>query len=331
MTKIVVPGQVVADTPQRAAYTYTDGIKTYATVVSLQSDEGKLIPLEGPYEPLAEDVIVGFVTDVRFAGYSVDIGSPYNGFLSSRDSRATFKLGDIITARIINVDEVKSIDLADGRALTEGRIEKISPVKVPRLIGKKNSMINMISGATLCSLVVGRNGFIFVSHTGDHALVQRAIDLIEAQAHTTGLTDRMAAFLSKETGKTIEPGMAPAPSTQSSGYGSQGDSSQGGYGRREGGRSGGFGGPRREGGFRSGPRRDGPRQDTQGHSGLGAPTAPGAVERGGFHSSPPQGGDGSEMPRRPLRPHQEGEQSASSSSNTSGSTSNSSPSGEGMQ
>ncbi len=312
MTKIVVPGQVVSESPLRAPYTYTDGVKTYATVVSLQNEEGKLIPLEGPYEPLAEDVIIGYVTDVRFAGYTVEIGSPYTGFLSSRDSRSTFRLGDIVSARIINVDEVKSIDLADGRNLTEGRIEKISPVKVPRLIGKKNSMINMIAAATGCQLIVGRNGLIFVSHAGDHALAQKAISMVEAQAHTTGLTDRMAAFLSEQTGKHIEPGMAPPPSAApTSSYGH----SEGGYGR-EGGRSGGFGhreGGRREGGF-GGPRREGGRRE----GGFGH-RREGSSREGGFGGPRREGG----FARRPVRRMEgEGENSSSSSSSSSPSSTN---------
>jgi exosome complex component RRP4 len=74
-------------------------------------------------------------------------------------------------------------------------IEKISPVKVPRLIGKKNSMITMIADACGCQLVVGRNGYVFISHKGDHKLAKEAILMIEQQAHTSGLTDRVGAYL----------------------------------------------------------------------------------------------------------------------------------------
>lgn len=195
MSKIVMPGQIVNERPVRMAYAYTDGQKTYATVVSMQSPEGKIIPLEGPYEPLAEDYIVGFVSDVRFAGYSIDIGTAYPASMSSRDTREKFSLGDIMLAKIISVDEVKNMDLADARKLLGGRIEKISPVKVPRLIGKKNSMITMIADMTACQIVVGRNGYVFISHKGNHALAKEAVEMIEREAHTTGLTDRVGAYL----------------------------------------------------------------------------------------------------------------------------------------
>ena len=204
MTKIVMPGEIVSDRPVRMAYSYTDGQKTYATVVSMLAADGKIIPLEGPYEPLPEDFIVGFISDVRFAGYSIDIGTAYPAGLSARDSREKFSLGDILLAKIISVDEVKNMDLADARKLTGGRIERISPVKVPRLIGKKNSMITMIADATLCQIVVGRNGYIFISHKGDHALAVDAIRMIEREAHTTGLTDRVGAYI-KEKKAQMQP------------------------------------------------------------------------------------------------------------------------------
>ncbi len=203
MSKIVVPGEVVSDQPQRMAYTFSDGHKTYATALSLLSDDGHLVPLEGPYEPLVEDIVVGYVTDIRFTGYNVELGEPFSGFLSSRDSRATFRLGSMVQARVINVDEVKSIDLADARPLEGGWLERISPVKVPRLIGKRNSMINTIAQMTGCQVIVGRNGYVFVSFGGNHALAVEAIRMVEAQAHTTGLTDRVAALLREKGGKAM--------------------------------------------------------------------------------------------------------------------------------
>ncbi|MCL6089027.1 MAG: KH domain-containing protein [Candidatus Marsarchaeota archaeon] len=207
MSRIVVPGEVVADKPQRMAYSFSDGQKTYAVALSLLGEDGKLVPLEGPYEPLVEDIVVGYVTDIRFTGYNLDLGSPFSGFLSSRDPRATVSLGSIVQARIINVDEVRSIDLADARPLNEGSLERISPVKVPRLIGKRNSMINLISQMTGCQLVVGRNGYVFVSAKGSHSLALKAIRMVEAQAHTSGLTDRVASMLNEERARAGQPPM----------------------------------------------------------------------------------------------------------------------------
>ncbi|MFH0927652.1 MAG: hypothetical protein V1822_03670 [Candidatus Micrarchaeota archaeon] len=203
MANIVVPGDEIAQTPQRLAYTYTDGRKTYATVISLFTDEGKVIPLQGPYEPIEEDPVIGFVADSRHSGYDVDINSANKCFLSSRETRSTFRLSDMIMARIKSVDETGTIDLTDARLLKDGQLARISPVKIPRLIGKKNSMIGLISHATGCNMYVGRNGIVFISNEGDVSLAREAIDMIEKQAHTSGLTDRMAQFLAEKSGKEV--------------------------------------------------------------------------------------------------------------------------------
>jgi len=203
MTRILVPGEEVAQSSQRLAYTYTDGQKTYATVISLFSPEGKVIPLQGPYEPIMDDAVIGFVSDSRHSGYDVQIGSANKCFLSSRETRSSFKLSDMIMARIKSVDETGTIDLTDARLLKDGQLAKISPVKVPRLIGKKNSMINLLSHATGCQIYVGRNGMVFISNEGDFSLAREAIAIVEDQAHISGLTDRMAQFLADKTGKDM--------------------------------------------------------------------------------------------------------------------------------
>jgi len=193
-SRIVFPGELVSDRPDRIAYAYIDKGKTYSTVVGLFSD-GKLVPLEGPYEPLPDDIVVGIISEVRFSCYSVDINCPYVSFLSSREIRERYEMGDAIVARIVKVDEVKNIDLTDARKLPQGSLVKVSSVKVPRIIGKKNSMIDTIQSSTGCQVTAGRNGYIWVSGAGDFSLAQKAIRMIEAQAHTRGLTDRVASFL----------------------------------------------------------------------------------------------------------------------------------------
>ena len=125
-------------------------------------------------------------------------------FQSAIDKGLPVRMMQYVAALYDPLVRSKAIDLADGRKLPEGHLEHISPVKVPRLIGKKNSMINMIASACGCDMVVGRNGSIFVSHKGNHELARVAIRMIEEQAHTAGLTDRVAALLAAETGKSVQ-------------------------------------------------------------------------------------------------------------------------------
>ena len=195
--KIVMPGEILSDKPERISYAFVDHGKTYSTVVGLYS-EGKLVPLEGPYEPLPDDAVVGIVAEVKFSGYSVDMNAAYNAYLSSREIRERYEMGDTIFATVAVVDEVRSVELSDAKKLPAGRLVKVSSVKIPRIIGKKNSMIDMLKSATGCDIYAGRNGYVWIAGNGNANLAERAVRMIETQAHTTGLTDRVASFLKSQ-------------------------------------------------------------------------------------------------------------------------------------
>ncbi|NYZ76394.1 RNA-binding protein [Candidatus Micrarchaeota archaeon] len=201
MTRIVVPGELVASSPQRIEFAFIENGKTYSSVLGLFDEANlRVIPLEGAYMPAQYDIIVGIINEVKFAGYNIDINSPYKGFLSAKDSRYEYKLGDVISAKIVEVDEVKSVNLEGARALRDGEIIEISPVKIPRVIGKKNSMLDMIKEATKSEIFVGKNGRIWIQG-GNSALAARTILKVEKEAHTTGLTERISAFLKDEVSR----------------------------------------------------------------------------------------------------------------------------------
>jgi len=78
---------------------------------------------------------------------------------------------------------------------------EITPTKVPRLIGKKGSMINMIKDHTKCEVVVGQNGLVWVKGKPEmERVVEKVIKTIEAEAHTSGLTDRVREMLNQLLG-----------------------------------------------------------------------------------------------------------------------------------
>jgi len=193
-SRIVMPGEMLVDRAERISYAYVDNGKTYSTVVGLYS-EGKLVPLEGPYEPLPDDYVVGIVSEVKFSGYSVDVNCAYPAFLSSREIRERFEMGDAIFAKIISINEMRDLELSDAKKLPAGALAKVSSVKIPRIIGKKNSMIDMVQSGTGCQISAGRNGYVWIAGTGNASLAVEALRMIESQAHTHGLTDRVSAFL----------------------------------------------------------------------------------------------------------------------------------------
>ena len=80
--------------------------------------------------------------------------------------------------------------------ITGGRVIKINCQKVPRVIGKQASMINMIKEKTGCEITVGQNGLIWIKGTPEGELkAEKAVKLIEEKSHLEGLTDKVQKFL----------------------------------------------------------------------------------------------------------------------------------------
>jgi len=195
--RIIVPGEVVFEFPKRVEGTFVEGGKTYASTISLLSDD-RIIPLKGRYLPKVGDLVIGIVKEEKFNGYVLDINSPYDGQLDARESRETFELADVLSVEIIEVNEVHEAVLGRPRRLWGGEILDIEPVKVPRVIGRNASMLTALRQYTKSDVIVGKNGRIYLKG-GDVALATIAILKICREAHLSGLTDRVIAFLQSET------------------------------------------------------------------------------------------------------------------------------------
>ncbi len=205
---LVIPGEVLAeDDFYSGRGTFQEGnmvVSKLMGLVSLRNKKISVIPLKSKYIPKKGDVVIGKITEVKFSMWDVDINSPYSGILSAsevfgrdkKELKRVFDVGDALFLRIIDVDDVKKAKLGlKGRGMGKfhgGIIVDISPTKVPRLIGKKGSMINMIKDKTHCKIVVGQNGLVWVK--GEDKMQQITKDIIkqiEDQAHTSGLTNRI--------------------------------------------------------------------------------------------------------------------------------------------
>jgi exosome complex component RRP4 len=91
----------------------------------------------------------------------------------------------------------------EAKVLEGGRFATISPPKIPRVIGKKGSMIQVIQERTGCRIMTGQNGLIWIDG-GRADLAIKAIQKIEKEAHTTGLTERVVEMLDAEIGMKKE-------------------------------------------------------------------------------------------------------------------------------
>jgi exosome complex component RRP4 len=199
--KIVLPGEKVAEGRINAPNTYSDGTATYAAVIGMMDEEGRYVPLENRYKPTVGDVVVGMVTDVRHAGYEVDLNLPDGGFIPTRDVRLTLQLGDFVICKIKSVNEVGDVDLGEVRRLPKGKIIDFPSAKVPRLIGRKSSMLNLLKDYSGGDIMVGNNGYVWMSEKCDMPLLLKIIKLIERKAHKSGLTDEVANMLKLEKGE----------------------------------------------------------------------------------------------------------------------------------
>ncbi len=207
--RIVVPGELIWEQEMRVPNTVVVDGKTYAAVLGMVRDD-KFIPLELVYKAKAGDNVVGVVTDVRHAGYSVDLNMAYNGFISSKFTRVSFKQGDLIYGRIKFADEVGNVDITDAKRLPAGKLLNVPASKVPRIIGKRSSMLNVLRDGTGCSIFVGNNGYIWIGGKGNIQLALKTINFIIRKAHTRGLTDAVAGYLNEHGGNvTVPPRDAP--------------------------------------------------------------------------------------------------------------------------
>ncbi|HLC20229.1 MAG TPA: exosome complex RNA-binding protein Rrp4 [Candidatus Nanoarchaeia archaeon] len=216
--QIVVPGEVLADDvdylPGQYAYRSDKKIIAKRTgVVDIQGRAIKLIPLSGRYLPRIDDKIVVKIVDITMNGWLMDINSAYGAMLNSKDIprfvrkgedlTQYYDVGDYLRVRIFNVTSQNVVDVTMKepglQKLEGGRVIKINPHKVPRVIGKQGSMVTLIKEKTQCNITVGQNGVVWLQGPTPESEVQAvcAIKKIEAEAHLEGLTERMTTFLSE--------------------------------------------------------------------------------------------------------------------------------------
>jgi exosome complex component RRP4 len=215
--EVVVPGQLLAEGRYRSSVgTYDHGEKIFSAVVGLAELRGntvKVVPLEGVYIPREGDLVLGTITIVAGNNWKIDIGGPYIASLHANnalrrpyddDISRYMDIGDVVSAEVIAFDRVSGPYLSmKGRGLrklTDGMLIRVSPAKIPRIIGRRGSMINMIKNTLQIQTIVGQNGRIWIRAPNIPVLrlAIRAFRMIEEEAHTSKLTDRVHQMLTDE-------------------------------------------------------------------------------------------------------------------------------------
>ena len=214
--QIVIPSQVLGDSPAFKAGrgTFLENGKIYAGrlgVLNIQGDFINVIPLKGRYDPVVGDFVIGVVLEASTSNWMVDINAPYPALLHVHevpweidfaDTEKYLNTGDAILAKVLQVDESKKLQITlNDRNLFKikgGHIIEVESTIVPRIIGKKGSMIELIKKYTRCRIFVGQNGRIWIDGDADGIeQVLHTIKKIESEAITFGLTDRIEELLKK--------------------------------------------------------------------------------------------------------------------------------------
>lgn len=210
--EIVVPGELLAVGKRAGPGTFAEGNKVYAAQLGIKSvrhDQVSVVPLAGQYVPVRGDLVVGKIIDTSASNWLVDINSPYPAPLHVNEVpwRVEFgetskfmNVGDVVLLKVVGVDEQKrvSVSMLDHglRKLTGGMVLEVSPTKVPRVIGRNGSMIQMLKNMTGCRIYVGQNGRIWIDGDLDNIVkAAKAIRMIEEEAHSLGLTEKVKRFL----------------------------------------------------------------------------------------------------------------------------------------
>jgi exosome complex component RRP4 len=213
--EIVVPGELIGEKMGRkiGEGVYEEGTKIFAKnlgISLIKEDEVKVIPMTGVYIPSINDKVIAVITKVEISGWAVDLNSPYTAFLpvsegvdefvdvNRMDISKFFDIGEVIFCKISKVTKNKTIRVSmrslGSRKLMGGVTIKIQPTKIPRIIGKGGSMINMIKEKTGCMIYVGKNGVVWVRGDNKSKAIE-AILMIERESHTSGLTDKVSMML----------------------------------------------------------------------------------------------------------------------------------------
>ncbi len=215
--KVVVPGEIIV---QGEDYLPGEGTKRQGDNIvairfGLAEEAGRVvrvITIFGAFIPRRNNVVIGRVTDITFNGWLIDIDSAPSAFLpidevprfiNKNEMDQFLDIGDIVAAKIWSVKS-KGVDLAlKGKGLGKlegGFIFRIIPSRVPRVIGREGSMINLIKDKTGCNIIVGQNGWIWIQgHSVESEIkARKAVEFIAEKVFIDGLTEKVEEWFEEK-------------------------------------------------------------------------------------------------------------------------------------
>ena len=211
--QFVLPGDVIVTGDYKPEQNVIlEGNKVMSTAIGFSEIQDNLVtvtPLTGLYTPKTDDLVIGKIVSHNALSFEVDINSYYVGILfasdifgkdyspSRDDLSLKFKTGDIILARIANVNSRDPLITIVGENLGKidsGELIKISPTKITRLT---RSMIQTIEASTNATITVGQNGLIILKCDNSTGLKKAiaSIKIIGMTQHDANLEQKIQNIL----------------------------------------------------------------------------------------------------------------------------------------
>jgi exosome complex component RRP4 len=198
MKKIVYPGEFLTDQRKRlGSNVYLKSNKVYSLVLGLLNESNdyiSVISLNGPYIACKGDGVVGIIKSENANGYVIDINNFCESYFPKSLLKKDLNIGNLIFARITSVDD--GINLDNINILPKGSIIQVSSTKVPRIIGKNESMLNILKKYTNSNIVIGKNGRIWYISKNEK-LLEKAINIIIKNSQKSNLTNFVENYLKK--------------------------------------------------------------------------------------------------------------------------------------
>ncbi len=214
--RVVIPGEVIVSGEDflPGEGTRREGKDVVANRFGLAEEAGrmiKVISITGAYIPRRNNSVIGRVTNITSNGWLVDIDYAASGFLPIDESPRFINksemdqflaIGEVVAAKIWSINS-RGIDLSlKGKGLGRldgGFIFRVSPNRIPRVIGREGSMINLIKEKTACEITAGQNGWVWIrgKDTDSEIRARKAIEFVTEKVHLAGLTEKMEEWFGK--------------------------------------------------------------------------------------------------------------------------------------
>ena len=217
MRNVIIPGEIIVSGDEYLPGEGTEkrGKNIVAIRYGLAEESNKIVKViqpSGVYHPRRGNIVIGKAENITFNGWVIDIKTPEGSFLplsevprfiNKSELDELIDIGDMVVAKIFDINK-RGIDLTiKGNGLgkiEEGIIVRINSNKVPRVIGKEGSMVNLIKNETGCDITVGQNGLIWIrgNNVEEELFAKKAILFIVEKSFIEGLTEEVKKWFDKK-------------------------------------------------------------------------------------------------------------------------------------